>query len=167
MQAAGAKLHALLTLWNMRRRYRPIPSRLDFTPMDLKPWLGNIALVDMMINDGAVFRLCGTNLLSRFGGERTGQRVVDLDESVGRTFRFILQQVLQTHRPFLTIYDGDGTRYRPFLELCMPLSDTGLHIGTMMFASYPVHDIADARAMTTDDWTHCDISAVSANATRP
>ena len=162
MREASAKLHALLTFWNKQRRNRPLPSRLDFTPMDLRPWIGNITLVDIRINDGAVFRLCGTNLFSRFGGERTGQRVAELDEDTGASFRFAIQLVLNTRRPFLAVHDGKGNRRRQFLELCMPLSDTGLHIGTLMFASYPVNaPLADAPAMRLEDWTHCDVSTVT------
>jgi hypothetical protein len=165
MREASAKLHALLTLWNKQRRNRPLPSRLDFTPMDLRPWIGNIALVDIRINDGAVFRLCGTNLFPRFGGERTGQRVAELDDDIGGAFRFAIQQVLHTRRPFLAMHDGSGSRPRQFLELCMPLSDTGLHIGTLMFASYPVNQpIANAPAMRLEGWTHCDISTVTPTA---
>jgi hypothetical protein len=41
-----------------------MPARTDFDVGVLRPWLGNLALIDIPSN---MIRLCGTNLMSRFG----------------------------------------------------------------------------------------------------
>jgi hypothetical protein len=131
-----------------------MPARGDFPVAQLKPWLGNLALIDLFINDGAVFRLCGTNLLKRFEGERKGQRVAKLSPEVGRSLRFSIHRVVHTRQPFITVHDGIvDFQYRQFLELCMPLTDGGLHIGTLMFASYPIHrPVALSPTMDLVNW---------------
>ena len=68
-----AKLASLRALWDAKRQERAMPSRDDFGIHELKPWLGHLALVD--VAGERTFRLCGTNLSARFGGDMTGKRV--------------------------------------------------------------------------------------------
>ena len=87
VEKANHKLRDLLALWNDKRGARAMPSRADLDVSGLKPWLGNLALIDIAEDGRAVFRLCGTNLHARFGGERTRHDVSALDTEIGQSFR--------------------------------------------------------------------------------
>lgn len=66
------QLQSLLTFWDHLRGDRPAPSRSDFTPADLKHWLGNINLVDLEPS-GIRVRLHGTMCVMYDGADFTGR----------------------------------------------------------------------------------------------
>lgn len=54
-------LQRLLQLWDVKRGQRPMPVRADFDVLELKDWLGNLVLVDVL--EGATefrYRLYGS-----------------------------------------------------------------------------------------------------------
>lgn len=140
MEKANQKLQALLALWNEKRGNRDMPARADLAVNTLKPWLGNLALIDLKNGDGPIFRLCGTNLRDRFGGEATGRRIESLEDAVGTSFRDAVHRVHETNKPLQSKHKAE-TQSGPktFYELCAPLSDDGVTIDTVLFASYAEH----------------------------
>ena len=99
MELAKTKLQMLLDLWNEKRASKEMPCRGDLAVQALRPWLGNLALIDLRDGDGPVFRLCGTSLYSRFGGEMTRRKIDALDDEVAKTLRHSIEQVCHTRRP--------------------------------------------------------------------
>lgn len=83
---ANQKLVALRTLWEQKRGERTMPCRGDLSVAELRPWLGHLALINLD-STGDTFRLCGTNLFPRFGGDVTGLRVADVRGEGGRAIR--------------------------------------------------------------------------------
>ncbi len=139
MQTANHKLLDLLRLWNDTRGGRPMPSRTALSVTVLKPWLGHLALIDVSGNGTAVFRLCGTNLRVRFGGEMTGRDVTSLDPEIGQSFRDCLLRACRTGNPAEATHERIiGRIPTAFSELCLPLSEDAVHVHTLLFASYPV-----------------------------
>lgn len=135
--AANQKLAALRTLWDRKRGERAMPCRTELSVADLRPWLGNLALIDLDGN-GAVFRLCGTNLFPRFGRDVTGLRVADLPGESGQSFRDGISRVRAEQLPnavsHTQIIHGDEV---VFGELALPLSNGGAELKVVLFASYP------------------------------
>jgi hypothetical protein len=139
VQAANHKLLDLLRLWNDTRGDRPMPSRAELDVTALKPWLGNLALIDVLGDDRARFRLCGTNLRVRFGGEMTGRVVTSLDPEIGQSFRDCLLRACRTGIPAEATHERIiGRIPAAFSELCLPLSEDAVHVHTLLFASYRV-----------------------------
>jgi hypothetical protein len=137
MERAKSKLEDLFMLWHEKRGGRPMPSRGDLPVSVLRPWLGNLALVDLT---GAIpyFRLCGTGLHARFGGEMTGQKLDAIDDRHGRK---ALRQAIETVRKNPGPAQQSYTVPRPggvltFHELYVPLAFDGEHADTVLFASY-------------------------------
>lgn len=135
--AANQKLAALRTLWEQKRGQRAMPCRGDLSVADLRPWLGHLALVDLD-NTGDTFRLCGTNLFPRFGGDVTGLRVADLPGEGGLSFREGIARVRADRLPSAAshaqIIHGEEVIFN---ELALPLSNNGVELRVVLFASYP------------------------------
>ena len=66
------KLLRLRDLWATRRQGESLPLRASFSPRDLKPWLANIALLDLKARRFRV-RLMGTSFVSILGADLTGR----------------------------------------------------------------------------------------------
>lgn len=138
MDKTNQKLRALRELWDKKKVVDRLPRRADFDPKTLRPWIGNLALVEIVPNGDLLFRICGTNLHSRFGGEFTGRDVSALSPEIARDFRQALRQACQTRVPVEITHDYvvDGEA-RTFRDICLPLSDD-TPINTVLFASFQV-----------------------------
>jgi hypothetical protein len=115
-----------------------MPSRADLAVKALRPWLGNLALIDLRGGEGPTFRLCGTSLHSRFGGEMTRRTIASLDAGVADTLQHSIEHVRQTRKPAQSTHKmGHPDTATVFHEICAPLADDGVNVDTLLFASYP------------------------------
>lgn len=137
MERAKEKTEALLALWHVKRGIRAIPSRDDFSVSALRPWLGNLALVDLR-GETPHFRLCGTSLHIRFGGEMTKREVVSLGDGLGRReFLASIEKARQTLIPAAIVQVIHCHHISiAFQELCLPLGQDGRTADTVLFVSY-------------------------------
>ena len=114
-----------------------MPSRGDLPVTALRPWLGNLALIDLT-GTAPYFRLCGTGLHARFGGEMTNQKLDAVDPAHGRReLLSCIEQVRQTLHPTPMIHENGADHNRTvFHELCLPLGRDEKRPDTVLFASY-------------------------------
>ena len=136
MESAKKKLNALKALWHDKRGTRTMPSRGDLSVSVLRPWLGNLALIDLT-GTTPYFRLCGTSLHGRFGGEMTRCKIDLLDDDVAKTLRHGIEKVCHTRKPAHAEHEAAQGMSLVFHELCAPLSDDDVTIDTVLFASFP------------------------------
>ena len=131
-----AKLTSLKALWDGKRQGRSMPSRDDFGIHELKPWLGYLALVD--VAGEGTFRLCGTNLVSRFGGDMTGKRVADVIAALQQGVTDQIAKACETKIP-VAVKSSIQTRGQAviYTELILPLSQDGGEVSMLLWASYP------------------------------
>jgi hypothetical protein len=137
VEAAKGKLTSLLALWHDKRGSKAMPSRDDFPVQALRPWLGNLALIDLR-DGGTVFRLCGTSLHSRFAGEVTRKDLAALDDGVAVALRDCIDQVRKSRQPCRAKHRITGLGYPlTYHEICLPLAGDGVTMDTVLFASFP------------------------------
>lgn len=138
LRQASQRLSDLQILWDQMRGGRTMPPRTELTPRALRPWLGHLALIELGSDGSAMFRLCGDNLMGRFGGEFTNRAVADLGDEVRPAIENYIARVRQTRAPQSGTQDlmVNGTQTR-FCELCLPLSDTEERVGMLLFACFP------------------------------
>src|SRR5215470_6786814 len=77
-QVAGchASLQTLYDYWNTRRGAKSMPSRSDIDPVDLKPMLPNLILIDVVPDPRRyVYRLVGTREVEMRGTDPTGKAI--------------------------------------------------------------------------------------------
>jgi hypothetical protein len=101
LERCGAKAMSLYQYWNDRRGVRPMPSRSEIDPCEMRQWLPRLMLVSVG-PDGRTFtyRLAGTAIVDLLGINPTGRSVeaawpVDLAASVARSY----QEVVATRAP--------------------------------------------------------------------
>lgn len=148
------QLRALEEFWQMKRGDRAMPSRCDFPPEEMRPWLGHIAIV--AVEPGATpgeetrFRvaLSGTQLDDYRGFGITGRYLDEL--SAGCTMEFYAACVEQ-RAPVRFLHDNsDNSVLYPHLsKLLLPLSEDGVNVDRILVALYPPAN--DTGVMTGTD----------------
>jgi len=137
MERATGKLQALRALWQEKRGTRAIPSRGDMPVSALRPWLGHLALIDLT-GAAPCFRLCGTGLHARLGGEMTSRKLDAVSVAHGRLLlRACIEEICRTLAPAPMVHAMRGDPARTvFHDLCLPLGHDGKRADTVLFASY-------------------------------
>lgn len=132
-------LQALHDLWNRKRDSRPMPSRDDFDPLELKDDLGWIVLVDVEHEPVRFrYRLIGTNITHLVGRDATGAYLDELyPPSAERVATSSFREILQSKTPNRIL----GTMHhaeKGFLEfeaVDLPLSADGETVNMIMVRS--------------------------------
>jgi hypothetical protein len=134
---ANQKLAALEDLWRRKRGSKAIPLKIDLGVTELRPWLGNLALIDLNDVGDGTFRLCGTNLNIRFGIDATGCRIVALPDELVDSILSSITRVRAANAPVRSVCTrmARGAQVS-FDDLALPLSKDGVSIATLLFASY-------------------------------
>jgi hypothetical protein len=132
------KLKALLAVWEEKRGSHRMPSREDLPVQALKPWLGHLALLETAAG-GFRFRICGTELIPRCGGEATGRGLHELPPEMGASIADILCCATDRSAPVvaaLILPHEDGTQL--YSELVLPLRDRDLPSPLLLLGSYSI-----------------------------
>jgi hypothetical protein len=132
------KLKALLAAWQARCCGRDMPRRDDLPPQTLRPWLSHLALLEPA---GASFRfrISGTDLIPRCGGEATGKSVADLPAEFGASLSEILRRACATRAPVIAALiqrQDEGTAL--YSELVLPLQDRDPAQLLLLLGSYAI-----------------------------
>ena len=132
-----AKLTSLRALWDAKRHERAMPLRDDFNIHELKPWLGHLALID--VTGERTFRLCGTSLFSRFGGDVTGRSVAQVIAALRQGVTEQVAKACETKTPAFVKSCIQGYGHPViYSELVLPLSQDGKEVSMLLWASYPI-----------------------------
>src|SRR5579862_1934164 len=74
LQFEDSRLHDLVRYWESKRQGRRLPSRLQIDPLEMRPFIGDIFMLDVI---GAPqrfrYRLIGTNIVLKVGRDSTGK----------------------------------------------------------------------------------------------
>jgi len=143
-----ARLLGLRDYWQSKLRGRMMPARRDIDPIEMKPWLGNLMLIEFPPDPMQYrVRLDGVNIQQFYGNSREGKGVEAMTSEDER--RIILPQyivVLERKQPayyetaFITS-EGIPTSQR---KLLLPLSDDGEQVN-MILAGLYFDRVADHR----------------------
>lgn len=76
LERCGPKAVALYQYWNARRGIRPMPTRADIDPLEMRQWLPRLTLVDVGQDASSfTYRLVGTQIVDLLGVNPTGRLV--------------------------------------------------------------------------------------------
>ena len=142
------QLQTLAELWVAKRRDVGLPCRSDFSDEDLRPWFGNMLVVDVVEGPHKFrFRLMGTSLVDAACRELTGKffdeadisgydpDVLDDYEEVVRT-----RVPLCKTRRYNPMAGSFMEHWRVYERLLLPLASDGKKIDRILGCSYPLAD---------------------------
>jgi hypothetical protein len=140
IQAAHPSIVAITAYWREKAGQRSMPSRADIDPVELKPHLPGVTLVDVVPDERQfVYRLVGTHQVAQRGSDPTGQSVIDayyatdLEETLS-----IYSYVVRNKRPFL--YTGPYNAPDGLIEdediVFLPLSDNDSDVNMVLVYAY-------------------------------
>jgi|SRR5215813_6336174 len=142
------QLRTLAELWMSKRHGDGVPCRSDFSDDDLRPWFGNLLMVDVVEGPHRFrFRLMGTSLVDAAHRELTGKFFDEADIS-GYEPDVLddYAEVVRTGAPFCKTrnYNPEpGTfmdHWRIYERLLLPLATDGIKIDRILGCSYPLAD---------------------------
>ena len=133
-------LRNLYNYWNARRGARLMPARGDLDPVDLKPILPVLILIDVVLDERRyIYRLVGTREVEMRGSDPTGKAVQDAyyAESPEETAHY-LDRVVRTREPVLYrgTYQPLSTRTQREDVLFLPLSKDGETVNMIMILGH-------------------------------
>ena len=135
------QLESLLAYWLQKCGGRKMPARDDLPTRELQPWMGHLALIEIAGENDFRVRLCGTNLIRRFGREATGVAVGELAFDIARQIAAILKATTKAMAPVVAVSQvALGAGISTYSEVALPLYGAGTRIGTVLIGSYPVRE---------------------------
>tara|TARA_E500000318_G_scaffold88705_3_gene86064 strand:- start:1374 stop:1781 length:408 start_codon:yes stop_codon:yes gene_type:complete len=93
------ELRALYEFWCQKSQNRLAPARKDIDALELKRWLPNIQLVDVV--GGYIdirYRVIGTWIVERFGVDDTGKTIMEIGET--EYTKEVRKEFLTSAKPF-------------------------------------------------------------------
>ncbi len=152
------RLAALYDYWDAKRRGRPMPARADIDPLEMRPWLGNLLLIDVGETGQFLYRLYGTRFVDNFGHDMTGRSVDELPADQQERVRADYEGVCADGQPRARLYTAlfdvpqPGTLQRrepqvvTWERLVLPLSDGAAHAAMLLVGAYPLADLKPSSA---------------------
>ncbi|WP_341897882.1 PAS domain-containing protein [Ferrovibrio terrae] len=139
-----ARLIGLVGYWASKRRGRRFPARSDLDPIELKPWLGYLLMVDVIrADDGGLrfrYRLFGTEFVFYHGSDLTGHWLEDIANVGFRDELLTLYRGVVTDGTMRTLsYDYlIGDRRHRFQAVLLPLSSDGTTVNIVLGCGVPL-----------------------------
>ena len=133
-----SQLAALAQLWSRKASGKRLPAREDFDATELRPWLGQLMLLDV-VDDGRDFRyrLHGTSLVELFGGDLTGRSVGEFDTERRSTLMAEYRRSLETRSPqYVPSKVLAHKQHMHVAKLVLPLASDGARIDKLMVSVY-------------------------------
>ena len=132
--------HALYRYWREKRGSRSMPRRSDIDVLDLKQWIGRIALVEVEHEPIVLrYRLFGTTIAGELGCDPSGERIdPGRPETLPEPWESYLDAV-RVGTPVFHAYDTEsGTICHHLHCLVLPLSESGEKVDRLLVAFHAV-----------------------------
>lgn len=132
-------LQFLLKHWRAMAGERSAPPVSALDPLDLRPVLGNVMLIDV-VGDGGGFRyrLYGTKIAHVSGADKTGCRMSEMDTVAARFFHVVCRAALLRPEPVYTYHHPTGTKhFRSWHQVILPMAGASGEIVRFLVGCYP------------------------------
>ncbi len=138
--SGNPKLIALLKLWEEKRRGRPMPARADLSVTELRPWLGNLHLLDVLQDPlRFVYAVYGTNVAPPRDRDMTGRSIDEFPGPLRDLLKPGYVEVIAVKRPLYRTHTYQtAERFVKRERLILPLSDNGTDVNRILTANYPL-----------------------------
>jgi len=134
------KIRRMHEYWLAKCAGRPMPSRVEIDPVELRDCLGNLCIVEVTGDTPPrfKFRLDGSNLVLTTGFDMTGKFVDQLPDADYRDFvTTIYQRVVLTKAPVFAANEEDWKGYGlQVTSVTLPLSTDGIRVDGILDAIF-------------------------------
>jgi len=132
------ELRELFAFWHRLCDGRPWPLRAQLDIIDLKPWLGQIAMLDYERDrDDYFYRVFGSELAHELSAEMTNRWVSDWEPALAADLKRQYDKVRATGHPLVVCPESEELiRSRPFERLIVPLSRSNESVDCFLSATY-------------------------------
>jgi hypothetical protein len=113
--------------WDAKRGSRPYPTWPEFDPLELKPWLGSLNVIEVESGTGRYkFRIFGQSAASLLNVELTGRYADELPNYIVDSILKDYDAVIAASVPVFRVHEvGAGSLSLTVRRLIMPLSARG------------------------------------------
>lgn len=123
-------LRPVFDYWEQKRAGRKMPGRADIDPLELKPYLRHLVLIEVLGQGEFRFRLVGSEITERYGRNGTGKTVRELYANIpaaGDWLTEMLQEVVVQAKPVLATGPLNAIKKEHVFSeaLHLPLADDG------------------------------------------
>lgn len=129
-------LRRLLAYWRAKKGDRPVPTRADIDPAEIKPLLPHVGLVDVERAPLRFrYRLAGTEIARGYGLELTGRYLDEMDlDDHQRQIVEEYTRAAETGEPSCSImeYSRKDGRHIRYERMVLPLSSDGKAIDMLI-----------------------------------
>ena len=140
------KLDALLQLWREHRWEDQLPAAADFDPLMLRPWAGNLVILDIGRDDEFVYAYYGDAFAAAFGGDQVGQPISALPAPQRNILKDEYERARTQRVPLSRIYTADfGKGFASWERLVLPLASDGKTVDKLMVAAFELPRDAQRR----------------------
>jgi hypothetical protein len=131
------KLLSLYSFWLEQCAGAPMPPAANLNPADLRPWLGNLLIMDVIRGADFVYSYYGQSFAEAFGKDRVGQSIDVLPEQQSDILRAEYDRVRQERLPVARSYSADFDGAMSTWErLVLPLADDAGEVGKLLVGAY-------------------------------
>lgn len=143
--AMDERLLGLFRLWNRKRGDRVLPARHDIRPEELKPWFGNLIVLDVL--DGGRdfrYRLFGTAIVFQAGFDMTGKLLSEYPiKEVLPFFLATHREVVRRATPAFGEHNPCVATVRKRRRLILPFGEDGKTVDRTMTANYAIEVVRE------------------------
>jgi len=143
--AVDERLLRLFRLWQSKRRGRRLPARGDLRPEELKPWFGNLIVLDV-IDAGRDFRyrLFGTNIVRQAGFDMTGKLLSEYPIKDALPHFFAThREVVRRATPAFGEHNPRVVHVRRRRRLILPFGEDGKTVDRTLTANYAIEVVRE------------------------
>ena len=128
-------LRSAYEYWCLKKGSRTFPSRKDISPEEMKPYLANVMLIDVLYEPfDFIFRVYGSEIARATGKDHTGKSVHSLEPPEFATLIFEhYREAVEERKPRLhgIIFE----LHKKYHRVTLPLSSDGLRIDKLLAVS--------------------------------
>lgn len=142
------KLQSLLSLWQKSSEGEKLPLAADIDPSDLRPWIGNLLVMDIVDggDGGFIYSYYGQAFADAFGEDKVGQSITVLPELQQEILHAEYERVRQERIPVCRVYTAAfNGRVISWERLVLPLAvDDRQKVKKFLVAAYELGDVSPA-----------------------
>jgi hypothetical protein len=141
------KLESLYRLWREHCRDGDLPAAADFDPIMLRPWAGNLVILDIGDEASFVYAYYGDAFAAAFGADQVGQSTDARPPPQRDVLTEEYARARERAAPLSRVYTADfGGGLASWERLVLPLAGDGRAVDKLMVAAFELPTAPPAAA---------------------